>query len=191
MKFAIATNNINKLKEFQSILGALGHQALSLSEIGIFEDIEESGSTFEENAVIKAEAVMLASGLPTIADDSGLEVEALNMEPGIYSARYSAPGTRKQKILDEMIDVPKNKRGARFVSAIACIFPGGERIVTRGECYGEILFECRGDGGFGYDPLFYIPEYGLTFAEMNADLKNKISHRAKALEKLTVLLKGR
>jgi len=191
MKLVAATNNKGKLAELRDILSKLGLEVVSLQEIGFVGEVEECGKTFEENALLKAEAVMNATGLATVADDSGLEVDALGGAPGIYSARYAEPGRRKAKLLEELRNVPEEKRTARFVSAIACVFPDGRRIVVRGVCEGKILFECRGTGGFGYDPLFYVPEYGRTFAEMPMELKNRISHRARALQCLAEELKGR
>jgi len=191
MKLVAATNNKGKLAELRDILSKLGLEVVSLQEIGFVGEVEECGKTFEENALLKAEAVMNATGLATVADDSGLEVDALGGAPGIYSARYAEPGRRKAKLLEELRNVPEEKRTARFVSAIACVFPDGRRIVVRGVCEGKILFECRGTGGFGYDPLFYVPEYGRTFAEMPMELKNRISHRARALQRLAEELKGR
>lgn len=191
MKLVAATNNKGKLAELRDILSKLGLEVVSLQEIGFVGEVEECGKTFEENALLKAEAVMNATGLATVADDSGLEVDALGGAPGIYSARYAEPGRRKAKLLEELRNVPEEKRTARFVSAIACVFPDGRRIVVRGVCEGKILFECRGTGGFGYDTLFYVPEYGRTFAEMPMELKNRISHRARALQRLAEELKGR
>jgi XTP/dITP diphosphohydrolase len=191
MKFVAATNNKDKLKELRDILSILGFEVISLAEAGFNEEIEETGTTFEENALIKANTVMKATGFAAVADDSGLEVDALCGEPGVYSARYAEPGMRKKKVLEKMKDVPKEKRTARFVSAIACVFPGGENIVVRGTCEGEILHECRGSGGFGYDPIFYVPEYNQTFAEMPSELKNRISHRARGINLLAEKLKGK
>jgi XTP/dITP diphosphohydrolase len=191
MKFVAATNNKDKLKELRDILSNLGFEVISLADAGFNEEIEETGDTFEENALIKAETVMKATGLAAVADDSGLEIDALGGEPGVYSARYAEPGLRKKTVLEKMKDVPQDKRTARFVSAIACFFPNGDKIVVRGTCEGEILQKCRGTGGFGYDPIFYLPQYGQTFAEMPADLKNRISHRARGINLLAEKLKGR
>jgi XTP/dITP diphosphohydrolase len=191
MKFIAATNNKGKLRELEYLLSKLGCELLSLEKADFSGEIEENGKTFEENALIKAETVMKSTGLAAIADDSGIEVDALGGAPGIHSARFAGPGMHVVKLLDVLRDVPEGKRGARFVSAIACAFPDGDRIVVRGECKGEILFEARGTGGFGYDPVFYVPEYGQTFAEMPAELKNRISHRAHALDLLIKELKGR
>lgn len=191
MKMVAATNNKGKLNELVSILSKLGIEVISLEESGYYEEIEENGKTFEENALIKAEAVMRVTGLAAIGDDSGLEIDALNGEPGIYSARYAKPGLRKKTVLDKLRGVPEEKRTARFVCAIACVLPNGEKIITRGICEGKILNECRGEGGFGYDPIFYVPEYRQTFAEMPAELKNRVSHRARAIQLMAEKLKGR
>lgn len=191
MKMVAATNNKGKLNELVSILSKLGIEVISLEESGYYEEIEENGKTFEENALIKAEAVMRVTGLAAIGDDSGLEIDALNGEPGIYSARYAKPGLRKKTVLDKLRGVPEKKRTARFVCAIACVLPNGEKIITRGICEGKILNECRGEGGFGYDPIFYVPEYRQTFAEMPTELKNRISHRARAIQLMAEKLKGR
>lgn len=191
MKMVAATNNKGKLNELVSILSKLGIEVISLEESGYYEEIEENGKTFEENALIKAEAVMRVTGLAAIGDDSGLEIDALNGEPGIYSARYAKPGLRKKTVLDKLRGVPEKKRTARFVCAIACVLPNGEKIITRGICEGKILNECRGEGGFGYDPIFYVPVYRQTFAEMPAELKNRVSHRARAIQLMAEKLKGR
>jgi len=184
MKFVLASNNPKKLKEMREILFTLGAEVISQSEAGVNVEVEETGSTFEENAVLKARAVMEASGLPAIADDSGLMVDALGGAPGIYSARYGGEDCKNDTertmfLLRNMGDT--ENRAARFVSSIACVFPDGRRLTARGECAGKILRQPRGSGGFGYDPVFFLPEFGLTMAEMTAGEKNKISHRAKAL----------
>lgn len=190
MNIVAATNNPGKLRELREILEGQGHQVLSLADVGFTEEIEETGKTFAENAWIKAETVLKITGLPTVADDSGLEVDALGGAPGVYSARYAEPGARKAKLLEELREVPQAERGAQFVSAIAFALPDGRKIFTEGVCRGEIAFKCSGEGGFGYDPLFYVPEFGCTFAEMSPKLKNTISHRAKALAALEIKLKG-
>ena len=163
MKFVLASNNIKKLKEMREILSELGLEVISQAEAGVNIEVEETGSTFEENAVLKATAVMEATGLPAVADDSGLMVDALGGEPGIYSARYGGEecktdAERIEFLLRNMEDT--DNRSASFVSMIACVFPDGRRIVTKGECTGLILKEPRGSGGFGYDPVFYLPEFG-------------------------------
>lgn len=190
MKFVIATNNSGKLQEFFDILKEFGHEAVSLKEINIDADVEETGETFEENAFIKADAIAKLSGFPTIADDSGLMVEALGGEPGVYSARYCGThgndAANNQKLLEKMEGV-KDRR-AKFVSAVCAVFPDGKVLEAVGECLGEILLEPKGDGGFGYDPLFYVPALRKTFAQMDKSEKNMVSHRKKALDKLKILL---
>ena len=197
MKFIIATNNKKKLKELSAILGALGVEAVSLAEAGIESDVEETGKTFEENSRLKAVAAMEIANLPAIADDSGLEVDALGGEPGIYSARYGGDlcrddTERYEYLLKNMENVPDGKRSARFVSVITCTVPDGREVVARGEIEGEILRAPVGEGGFGYDPIFFVPEENMTTAEMSAERKNEISHRAKSLkimaEKLAEIL---
>jgi len=187
MKFIIATNNKKKLREMRAILEKFGVEALSLAEAGIESDVEETGTTFEENSRLKAVAAMQVSGLPAIADDSGLEVDALGGAPGIYSARYGGEKCkddveRYQYLLENMENVPDGERTARFVSVINCVFPDGREISARGEIEGEILRGAYGEGGFGYDPIFFVPEEGMTTAEMSQERKNEISHRAKSLK---------
>ena len=185
-KFIVATKNKGKMKEIKEILKDFPFEVVSMEEAGINEDIEETGSTFEENALKKATEIMKLSGEVTLADDSGLEVDYLNGAPGIFSARYAGEGAsdadRNNKLLAELKDVPFEKRTARFVCVIAAVWPDGRKIVTRGECHGIIHFKPVGNNGFGYDPIFFIPEYNRTMAELNSELKNKISHRAKAME---------
>ena len=189
--FVIATNNQKKLREIDAILKQIGASAVTMSEAGINTDPEETGTTFEENAFIKAQAACAASGMPAIADDSGLEVDALDKAPGIYSARY-CEGTDSDRVDFLLRNMQgKSDRSARFVSAVCCVFPSGERLTVRGECEGVIIDAPRGENGFGYDPVFYVPEYRQTFAEISPDIKNKISHRAHALEKLAIELKKR
>lgn len=183
MKFVLASNNRKKLAELRAILGAQGHEVASLHECGVQSDPEETGETFEQNARIKARSACAATGLPSIADDSGLEVDALGGAPGVRSARY-CPGSDADRVaflLKNLESVPDAERTARFVSAVACVFPDGRELVTRGECGGVILRERRGEGGFGYDPVFYVPQEGLTFAQLPAERKNAISHRGRAL----------
>ncbi len=194
MKFIIATNNAKKLRELRAILGNLGIEAMSLSEAGVQSDAEETGTTFEENSKIKAEAAMLASGLNAIADDSGLAVDALHGEPGVYSARYGGDACngdteRYELLLKNMENVPDGERTARFVSVITCVFTDGRVIHARGECEGEILRAPCGEGGFGYDPVFYLPSEKATMAEISAERKNMISHRARALVEVEKKLK--
>lgn len=185
MKFVIATNNKKKLKEISAILETLGIEALSLAEAGVETEVEETGTTFAENARLKAENAMKITGLPAVADDSGLEVFALNGEPGIYSARYGgdlpSDEARYMYLLSQLED--KDDRRARFVSTICCTFPEGGEILVEGEIQGEILILPRGNAGFGYDPVFYVPREGCTMAELTPERKNQISHRANALSK--------
>ena len=186
MKVILASNNANKLREMQQILSPLGWEILRQKDVGLHLEPDENGETFEENSLIKAEAMMKASGLPAIADDSGVEVDALDGAPGVHSARYggeSCPDdkARNRYLLRNMEKVPEGRRGARFVSVITMACPDGTVISARGELPGEILRQEQGDGGFGYDPLFYIPSEGCTMAELTAERKNEISHRAVAL----------
>ena len=185
MKLVLASKNRHKLVEMQTILGQLGLEVVLESEVGVDVDVDETGTTFEENALLKAKAVMEASGMAAIADDSGLEVDALHGEPGVYSARYGgkdSDAARTAYLLENMAEVPEEKRTARFVSAIACALPDGRIVTARGTCEGTILFQTRGDNGFGYDPVFYVPEIGMTFAEADGACKNAISHRGNALK---------
>ena len=182
--YVIATNNAHKLHEIRDILENDRRKFLSMKEAGIATDPEENGTTFEENALIKARAACKASGLPALADDSGLEVDFLNGEPGIRSARYceGSDADRVVYLLKKMKGVPAEQRGAQFVSAIACVYPDGTEFAVRGICRGVILTENRGEGGFGYDPVFFVPEEGETFASMPQERKNAISHRANSLK---------
>lgn len=187
MKMIAATNNRHKLEEISAILKDMDIQVVSLAEAGLDIDIEENGATFIENALIKAREVSRLAGEAAIADDSGLEVDALSGQPGVKSARYSgesgADKDRKnnEKLKNAMKDVPEDKRGARFCSAIAAVFPDGREITALGYVYGKIGYEEKGEHGFGYDPLFIVDGIGRTMAELNADEKNRISHRANAL----------
>ena len=182
-RLIVASNNQNKLREFAEILGRR-YEIISMKEAGIDADIEENGTTFEENALIKAQYVMNACGQAAIADDSGLEVDALNGAPGVYSARYCGrhgdDEANNDLLLKNLENVPEPRTG-RYVAAIALVRPGHEPIVRRGTCDGEILRERRGKGGFGYDPLF-VCETGETFAEVSAQTKNAISHRRRGIE---------
>lgn len=194
MKFIIATNNKKKLRELSAILSELGVEAVSLAEAGVESDAEETGTTFEENSRIKALAAMKEANLPAIADDSGLEVDALGGEPGVYSARYGGDKCREdveryQYLLKNMENVPDGERTARFVSVITCTFPDGREISARGEIEGEILRAPRGEGGFGYDPVFFVKSENMTTAEMSAERKNEISHRALSLRLMAKKLK--
>ena len=189
MKVIAATKNKNKLREFSEILK--GYEVISQEEAGIDIDVEETGDTFEENSYLKAKAIYDATKIPAIADDSGLMVDALNGEPGVYSARYGGDGLddegRVQLLLKNMKNVPKEERSARFVCAIT--FIDGERTIkVRGECEGEINYAPAGENGFGYDPVFYMSEYKKTTAQMSAEEKNAVSHRGKALRELAVKL---
>ena len=187
MKFIIATNNQKKLKELERILNPLGINAVSAKDEGIsLGDVEETGTTFAENAFIKAEAAFKKTGLPSVADDSGLCVDALDGRPGIYSARYAGENAtdsdKNSKLLSELKDVPEKDRTAHFTCAICCVLPNGEKIEVEGVCEGSIAFEPHGNGGFGYDPIF---KYGdKSYAELSSDEKDLISHRGKALRKL-------
>lgn len=187
-KLVMATNNENKLREVREMLSPLGIEVISQQEAGANTNPEENGSTFEENALIKAKAVYDVTGLPVIADDSGLCTDALGGRPGVYSARYAENKEKCPKLLDELKDVPEEKRTARFVCAIALIDENGSETVT-GICEGKIGYEERGTNGFGYDPIFMYGE--KSFAEISADEKNKVSHRANALKKLVQLLQER
>lgn len=184
MKVVLASNNPNKLREMQAILSPLGWQVLCMKDLGLSVDPEENGNTFEENSLIKSKAVMEAAGIPAIADDSGIQVDALNGDPGVHSARYGGDDcpddeARNQLLLKNMEH--EQARTGRFVSVITMAQPDGTVVSARGELEGEILREEKGDGGFGYDPLFYIPSEGCTMAELTAERKNQISHRAVAL----------
>ena len=191
-KIIFATGNEGKMKEVRMILEDLGLPVLSLKDAGITADVEENGTTFEENALIKAKAVMEVTGALTLADDSGLEIDALNGEPGIYSSRYLGEDTSYVKknsvILERLKDVPEEKRGARFVCAVAAAFPDGQTKVIRGIMEGIIGYEIKGENGFGYDPIFYLPQYGKYSAELSSDEKNAISHRGEALRRIREVL---
>ena len=183
MKFVLASHNRKKLAEMQEILRELGVEVVLQSDVGLDLEPEENGTTFAENAAIKAMAVMQASGLPAIADDSGLCVDALNGAPGVYSARYGGPeldDTGRYRLLLENLR-GQTPRTAKFVSVITCCFPNGDVITARGECPGTIAFAPMGEGGFGYDPVFFIPGLKKTFAQLSAQEKNAISHRGRAL----------
>ena len=194
MKIVLASQNKHKLEEISRITEKFGFELVLQSELGIDLDVEENGTTFEENSLIKAEAVMKATGLPALADDSGICVDALNGEPGIYSARYGFDESlddwgRLLLLLKNMEAVPDGQRQAKFVCVITMVTPDGKTIQARGEIHGELLREARGANGFGYDPIFYYPPYGVTTAEMSAEEKNKVSHRANALKMFNEKLK--
>jgi len=186
LKLLIATHNRGKLKEYHELLAGLPYELLTLDDVGIRDDVEENGATFAENARLKALDYARQSGLLTLADDSGLEVDALGGEPGVRSKRYAGDGVsdaaRNQFLLSKLRDVPRGKRGARFRCVIVIASPRGETWQADGRCEGEIIFEPRGTNGFGYDPLFLFPERGVTMAELPSEEKNRVSHRAKAAE---------
>ena len=185
-KLILASSNKGKIREIKELLP--DYEILSMAEAGFEGDIEENGTTFEENAMIKAHAVWEKTGHTVLADDSGLEVDAINKEPGIYSARYLGEDTPFDKKMDDVLrrleGVPQDKRTARFVCAMAAVLPDGTEKTVRGTMEGFIGYEKKGTNGFGYDPIFVIPEYDLTVAELDSDQKNKISHRGVALKKM-------
>lgn len=182
-KFVLATHNPGKLAEMKAILSGLGVEVVSPAEAGVEVDVEETGTTFAENAMLKAKAVCAAAGLPAIADDSGLCVNALNGGPGVYSARYGGEGLddrgRCRLLLQNLRG--QTTRAAHFTCAVACAFPNGDTLTAEGRCDGAIAFAPLGEGGFGYDPVFLVPEKGKTFGQIGPEEKSKISHRAKAL----------
>lgn len=185
MKMVLASKNPHKLGEMNAILSQLGVEVVLESDVGADVDVEETGETFEENARLKAQAVMQATGLPAIADDSGLCVTALGGGPGVYSARYGGEGLTDKDRYELVLEALKGQldRSAKFVSCICCAFPDGTLLEARGECPGLITYSPRGAGTFGYDPIFLYPEKRKTFAEMEGEEKNAISHRGRALEK--------
>ena len=197
MKIIFATGNQNKMKEIRMILQDLGMEILSMKEAGISADIEENGATFEENALIKASAIAEIPEVKTmnaivLADDSGLEIDYLNKEPGIRSARYAGTDTsyliKNNLLLSRMKGVPDEERTARFVCAIAAVFPNGEKEVVRGTMEGRVAYEIAGANGFGYDPIFYLPEFGCTSAELSPEKKNELSHRGKGLRMMRKIM---
>ena len=186
MKVVLASKNRHKLEEISKITEKFGIDLVLQSELGVDIDVEETGTTFEENSLLKAKAVMEATGLPALADDSGIAVDALNGEPGIYSARYGFDDTlddwgRLELLLKNTEHVPDGQRQAQFVCVITMVTPEGETIQARGEIHGELLRAPVGKNGFGYDPIFYYPPAGMSTAEMPPEEKNKVSHRANAL----------
>lgn len=194
-----ATGNMGKLREVKQIMEGLPYEIISMKEAGLEADVEETGTTFEENAILKAKAIAdmaKEKGVYTdaivMSDDSGFEVDYLNKEPGIFSARYMGTDTpytiKNQSILDRMQGVPEEQRAARFVAAIACVFPDGRCEVVRDTFEGRVAYEAKGQYGFGYDPIMYVPEYGCNSGELLPEVKNKISHRGKALMKAKELL---
>ena len=187
MKVVLASKNRHKLEEISKITEKFDMELVLQSDLGVDIDVEENGTTFEENSFIKAEAVMKATGLPALADDSGIAVDALNGEPGIYSARYGFDESlddwgRLQLLLKNTEHVPDGQRQAKFVCVITMVTPEGEVIQARGEVHGELTREPRGENGFGYDPIFYYPPAGMTTAEMSSEAKHAISHRGNALK---------
>lgn len=191
-----ATGNEGKMREIRSILADTGARVLSMKEAGVSIDIEENGTTFEENALIKARAVSAAltkADCVVLADDSGLVIDALNGEPGIYSARYMGEDTsyevKNTNLIERLEGVPDEKRTARFVCAIAAVMPDGREFTVKAAIEGRIGYEQKGEGGFGYDPIFYVPEFGKTTAELTAEEKNRVSHRGKALEQMKEVLR--
>ena len=195
MKLVLASKNQKKLVEMNDILSHLGIEVCSETEAGVDLEVEETGTTFEENSLLKAKAVMEASGLPAIADDSGLCVDCLNGAPGVYSARYGGEGLSDEDRYRMLLENMRGQmtRTAKFVSVITCCFPNGDVLTARGECPGTIAYAPMGEGGFGYDPVFLIPEKGKTFGQLSPEEKSAISHRGKALaafvEKLGTYLK--
>ncbi len=198
-KIIFATGNQDKMKEIRMILADLDMEILSMKEAGLHSDVEENGATFEDNAILKAKAIAEQTNEIVLADDSGLEIDYLNKEPGIYSARYMGEDTsytiKNQNLLDRLSGVPKEQRTARFVCAIAAVLPNQEVIVRRETIEGYIGYEPAGENGFGYDPIFYVDEFNCSTAQLSADQKNELSHRGKALramrEELIVCLKDK
>lgn len=193
MRIIFATGNAGKMREIRMILEDLGLEVLSMKEAGIFADIEENGETFEENARIKAKAIAALCGDIVLADDSGLEIDALHGEPGVYSARYMGENVsyhkKNRNLIERLAGVPEEERTARFVCAIAAVLPDGTVLETKAAMEGRIGYEERGENGFGYDPIFMLPEYGKSTAEISAEEKNQLSHRGKALRMMKEKLK--
>jgi len=192
-EIVLATKNSGKLKEIKEILKIDGIRISTVLDFAGCPEVEEDGSTFEENALKKAKAVCEFTGKPALSDDSGLEVTALGMMPGVKSARFAGPGCSYEenntKLLKLMEKIPESKRDARFVCVALLYLPGGRQEVTEGTCKGYISKESRGEGGFGYDPVFILPEYGKTMAELGLEIKNKVSHRAEAFKKMAERIK--
>lgn len=184
-RIIFATGNAGKMREIRSILAEPDMEIVSMKDAGVSPDIEENGSTYEENALIKARAVAALTGEPVLADDSGLEVDWLDKEPGVHSARYMGEDTpysiKNASLISRLEGVPEEKRTARFVCAIAAVLPDGRELTTRATVEGRIGYEEKGEGGFGYDPIFYVPSLGKTTAELSEEEKNLVSHRGKAL----------
>ena len=190
MKFVLASHNKGKIKEMQEVLGELGVEVMTPGELGITVDVEETGTTFAENAALKAKAIMAASGLPAIADDSGLCVNWLNGAPGVYSARYGGlddDAARYRLLLQNLRGA--TDRSAYFHTSIVCAFPNGDELTADGDCQGTIAFAPMGEGGFGYDPVFFVPSLRKTFAQLTAEEKNAVSHRGNALRTFAANLK--
>ncbi|MDD3368743.1 MAG: XTP/dITP diphosphatase [Lachnospiraceae bacterium] len=191
-RIVFATENAGKIREIKAILADMDVEVLTMKEAGIAVDIEENGKTFTENAIIKVKTVAEYTDAIVLGDDSGLEIDYLNGEPGVYSARYMGHDTpyeiKNQKLIEKLAGVPDDKRTARFVCAIAAAMPDGEVLTTTGIMEGIIGYESRGEGGFGYDPIFFLPEYGKSSAELTAEQKNEVSHRGKALRAMQVEL---
>ena len=195
----MASRNPGKIRELEALLPDSGVKLLNLADFPLLPEIPEEGATFAENAATKAMEVARLTGHPALADDSGLMVDALGGAPGVFSARYAQDRTSPRpptdadnwgKLLDELKDVPWNDRGARFVCELALATPGGRLLTARGECAGVIAFEPRGETGFGYDPVFWVPEYAATMAQLGLEIKNRISHRAQALAAFKKLLRS-
>lgn len=194
-RILFATGNQGKMKEIREILADLGVEVISMREAGVSAEIVEDGETFEENAVIKAKTIMELTGELTLADDSGLEIDALGGEPGVYSARYMGENTpyhiKNNHLIQRLAQVPDPQRTARFVCSIAAAFPDGEIVTTNGVIEGVIGYEEEGENGFGYDPIFVVPQLGCTTAQLSDEQKNEISHRGRALRKMKEELKKR
>ncbi|NOZ07126.1 MAG: XTP/dITP diphosphatase [Chloroflexi bacterium] len=191
-RLLIATHNQGKIREYKHLLAGIPFRLVGLDEVGIFHDVEETGDTFSENAILKAQAYSRESGLLTLADDSGLEVDALLGEPGVRSSRYAGPGAgdpeRIAFLLQKLAQAESPVRTARFRCVIAIAQPAGETVTAEGTCEGVIADTPRGSGGFGYDPIFYLPDQGCTMAELSSEAKNQISHRARAVHRARDLL---
>lgn len=192
-RIVFATGNAGKIKEINMIMADTGYEVTSMKEVGIAIDVEENGSTYEENALIKARAVAACTDDIVMADDSGLEIDYLNKEPGVYSARYMGEDTsyriKNANLIERLEGVPDEERTARFVCAIAAVLPNGQELTVRATIEGRIGYEEKGENGFGYDPIFYVPEFGKTTAELSEEEKNQVSHRGKALQLMKEELK--
>lgn len=194
MKLLIATRNRGKKREYARLLQGLEVELIALDDLGVTKTIKEDGASYTENALLKARGYAAATGLLTLADDSGLEVDALDGAPGVLTARYAGEGATDEHryllLLEQLKDVPHEHRTARFRCVIALAWPGGRVEITEGVCEGRITREPRGEHGFGYDPVFYVPEYGCTMAELPPEIKNRISHRARAAAAASEILKS-